>query len=124
MFLLACRACLELIRIDLEVSKGNFAALYRRVRSTPLRRSDDHFSTVEAVCRAVDLASVWYWKRVQCLQRSAAATCLLRRHGVPAQLVLGAQLVPFRAHAWVEVDGHVVNDASYVPELYTVMDRC
>jgi hypothetical protein len=78
----------------------------------------------EAICRAVDLATIWYWKQVPCLQRSAAATCLLRESGVPAELLIGAQSLPFRAHAWVEVNGRVVNDKPYIAELYAVVDRC
>jgi hypothetical protein len=39
-------------------------------------------------------------------------------------MVIGAQLMPFRAHAWVEVDGRVVNDKPYAAEVYTVLDRC
>jgi hypothetical protein len=39
-------------------------------------------------------------------------------------MVLGAQLLPFRAHAWVEVDGAVVNDKPYIHEIYQVLDRC
>jgi hypothetical protein len=39
-------------------------------------------------------------------------------------MVIGAQQLPFKAHAWVEVDGRVVNDKPYVPEMYTVLDRC
>jgi hypothetical protein len=48
----------------------------------------------------------------------------LRLSGVAAQMVIGAQISPFRAHAWVEVDGVVVNDKPYMTELYTVLDRC
>jgi len=59
-----------------------------------------------------------------CLQRSAATACLLKRFGVSAQLVIGAQQMPFKAHAWVEVDGVVVNDKPYTSEIYTVLDRC
>jgi hypothetical protein len=43
---------------------------------------------------------------------------------VPAELVIGAQHMPFRAHAWVEVQGRVVNDKSYTNEMYAVLDRC
>jgi hypothetical protein len=49
---------------------------------------------------------------------------LLRRHGVAAEMVIGAQRLPFKAHAWVEVSGQVVNDKPYIPELYEVLDRC
>jgi hypothetical protein len=39
-------------------------------------------------------------------------------------MIIGAQLLPFKAHAWVEVDGRVVNDKSYTREMYQVLDRC
>ena len=37
---------------------------------------------------------------------------------------IGAQQMPFKSHAWVEVDGRVVNDKPYTPEIYAVLDRC
>jgi hypothetical protein len=58
------------------------------------------------------------------LQRSAATACLLRRYCVEAHMVIGAQQMPFKAHAWVEVGGRVVNDKPYVAEMYSVLDRC
>jgi transglutaminase superfamily protein len=124
MVLLVCRAYIDLISIDLEISRGGFAALHHRVLSEQPGGEDADLSTIETVCRAVDIASIWYWKQVSCLQRSAVATCLLRRRGIAADLVIGAQRLPFRAHAWVEVDGRVVNDRPYVSELYAVLDRC
>jgi hypothetical protein len=79
---------------------------------------------VEQICSAVDMACIWYWKKVLCLQRSAATACLLKRYGVPAQMTIGAQQIPFKAHAWVEVDGRVVNDKPYIREMYAVLDKC
>jgi hypothetical protein len=38
--------------------------------------------------------------------------------------VIGAQQMPFKAHAWVEVGSRVVNDKPYTPEIYQVLDRC
>jgi hypothetical protein len=70
------------------------------------------------------MACIWYCKEVLCLQRSAATTCLLRKYGVSAHLVIGAQQMPFKAHAWVEVGGEVVNDKKYVRELYARLDQC
>ncbi len=70
------------------------------------------------------LILIAYWKQALCLQRSAATACLLKRYGVPAQMVIGARQIPFKAHAWVEVDGRVVNDKLYMPEIYAVLDRC
>ena len=98
--------------------------LYTRVRNTQPRTAPSDSDAVERICAAVDMACIWYWKEVLCLQRSAVTACLLKRYGVPAQMVIGAQQIPFRAHAWVEVDGRVVNDKPYTPEMYAVLDRC
>lgn len=124
MSFLALRAYLKLIVFDLYLAGGNFAALYNKVRKYPLRREAPAPGAVQRICHAVDMACIWYWKEALCLQRSAATACLLKQYGVPAQLVMGAQQMPFRAHAWVEVDGQVVNDKRYTPEIYTVLDRC
>lgn len=123
MSFLALRAYLKLIQFDLYLARGNFAALYDKVRKYPVRREALAPSAVQRICSAVDMACIWYWKEALCLQRSAATACLLKQYGVPAQMVLGTQQMPFKAHAWVEVDGQVVNDKPYTPEMYAVMDR-
>jgi hypothetical protein len=117
-------AYLKLIYFDLYLACGNFSALYHKVRTYPTAKQTRSGTTVEQICTAVDMACIWYWKQVLCLQLSAATACLLKANGVPAQLVVGAQQMPFKAHAWVEVDGHVVNDKPYVREIYTVLDQC
>jgi len=124
MFSLVLQAYWKLIHFDLYLARGNFAALYDRVRRYPVDATAPPPGTTETVCSAVDMACIWYWKEALCLQRSAATACLLKRHGVFAQLVIGAQQMPFKAHAWVEVDGRVVNDKPYTPEIYAVLDRC
>ncbi len=124
MSFLVLRAYLRLIQFDLYVARGNFQALYDKVRGYPIRKTPAPVNRAEQICPAVDMACIWYWKEVLCLQRSAATTCLLKRHGVPAQMILGAQQMPFKAHAWVEVDGRVVNDKPYMREMYAVLDRC
>jgi Transglutaminase-like superfamily len=78
----------------------------------------------EELCHAVDLACVFYFKPVLCLQRSAATTLLLRRHGWGAEMVIGAQILPFKSHAWVEMHGKVVNDKPYILDIYQVLERC
>ena len=76
------------------------------------------------LCRGLYYACVLYFKQLLCLQHSCAATLLLRRHGWKAEMVLGAQIVPLASHAWVEIDGVVVNDKSYMGEIYQVLERC
>jgi hypothetical protein len=121
---LMLNAYLKLAYFDFYLARGNFAALYDKVRNYPVAKKRQPHNAVGEVCRAVDIASIWYWKEALCLQRSAATACLLKRSGVPAQMVIGVQQMPFKAHAWVEVDGQVVNDKPYTPEMYRVLDRC
>jgi len=124
MSLLVVKAYMKLIYFDLYLARGNFSALYDRVRNYPTGKEAQAADAIEQICSAVDMACIWYWKEALCLQRSAATACLLRRYGIPAQMVIGAQQMPFKAHAWVEVGGRVVNDKPYVPEIYAVLDRC
>ena len=122
--LLFIRAYWQLIHFDLYLARGNFRALYDEVRNYPIRSRSPLPDAVNRVCADVDLACIWYWKQVLCLQRSAATACLLKHYGVPAKMVIGTQQMPFKAHAWVEVAGKVVNDKPYTPEIYVVLDRC
>ncbi len=124
MFYLAVRAYFALIRFEMFLARRNFAGLYNTVRQRPCRGGVYDANTLEQITSAVDLACIWYWKHVLCLQRSAATVWMLRGQCVPAQLVIGAQQMPFQAHAWVEVEGRVVNDKSYTNEIYAVLDRC
>ena len=123
MMRLVCSAYFFLLRFDWYLWRGNFERLYAKVRTFPIGHSSTGIDTNQ-IARALDLAAIWYPWRALCLQRSAATVCLLRTHGIPGQLVLGAQKLPFKAHAWVEVNGHVVGDLTYIPEIFAVLDRC
>jgi hypothetical protein len=121
---LVLTAYLSLIKFDIYLRRGNFSSLCEYVRTYPISRGLSQDESIERICDAVNMASIWYGKEVLCLQRSAATTCLLRRHGIDSQLVIGAQPMPFKAHAWVEVNGRVVNDKQYTPAVYAVLERC
>ena len=124
MWLLILKAYLWLVIFDFRLSYGSFERLYRQVRSLPVSRKAHSSNLVETLCFAIDVACIWYPKKALCLQRSAATACLLKQYGIAAQLVIGAQQMPFKAHAWVEVEGRIVNDKPYMREIYAVLDRC
>ena len=116
---------LLLMRFEWIMRLREFKQLHRVVQKEPVRRVPSaRLSHRDDLCRAMDYACVFYAKRVFCLQRSAATTLLLRRHGIDAELVIGAKLLPFRSHAWVEVNGQVVNDRPYMHTIYQVLERC
>jgi|SRR5882757_8800262 len=114
----------QLIRFQYYILRGDFALLYQRVREYPLSASRPSRELVHRLCAAMDMACIWYPKQVLCLQRSAATACFLRQYGASALMVIGVQKLPFKAHAWVELEGRPVNDKSYTSEMYVALDRC
>ena len=121
--ILYLQAYAALLYFETYLLRGNFSALHSKVRRTSVTGPMPPPEVITRICSAVDEACIWYWRPVRCLQRSAATTYLLKRNGVPARLVIGAQQLPFKAHAWVEVNQEVVNDKTYVREIYAVLDR-
>jgi hypothetical protein len=123
--LLFLRALWELIAYDLRIRTFGFQKVYGSVLHRPCTATGplrDGKLTAQVV-GAVAAAARYYWRPVRCLQRSVAATRLLRSFGVPAELIIGYRPKPFLSHAWVEVSGHVVNDSQALAERLTVLDR-
>jgi hypothetical protein len=123
LIVLTAHAWLGLIAFDLALLAG-FSRVHDWLRRRCPRRRPSSWAAVDDIIWAVDEACVWYVKRAACLQRSAIATWLLRRHGVAAELVIGCRPLPFESHAWVEVDGHIVNDRPQYQKYFSVLDRC
>jgi hypothetical protein len=117
------QALFALLVYDILSKFRPFKTLHSTVKGWKVAKKSPAQDTVDRVCSAVNYACAWYPKQALCLQRSFVATYLLRKYGVPAQMVLGAQKLPFKAHAWVEVNGRAVNERSSV-QAYGVWERC
>ena len=118
------QALLALIAYDVLSKLAKFRTTYATVRNWRVSSKDGGPEAVERVCGAVNYACAWYPKQVLCLQRAFVTTYLLRRQGVAASMVLGAQHLPFKAHAWVEVGEHAINERSDVQLTYAIWDKC
>ena len=112
-------AFIGLLAFDLLLKFRGFQSLINKVEHWPTTqpRTTD-FDTCRRVRAMVDRAQMYYPKKAMCLQHSAVVTCLLRRRGIPAEMVLAAQEFPPKAHAWVEVAGTVVNEKQSVQTRY------
>jgi hypothetical protein len=119
--LLVAHAWIGLVLFDLARLAG-FARIHAWLRRRHPSRRRSRYTTGDVVW-SVDEACVWYVKRAACLQRSVVATWLLRRHGIAAEMVIGCRPLPFESHAWVEVDGRVVNDRPQYQRAFRVLDR-
>ena len=106
------------------IGKKPFAMNHKRIRSWPLYPPTPVSPDVAAICEAIRIARSWYLKQVLCLQDSAVTACMLRNHGIPAVMVIATVTLPFDPHAWVEVEGRVVNDTDEHIAKYMVLDRC
>jgi Transglutaminase-like superfamily len=118
------RALLLLFSFDLLKLTCRFQTIHRVVKQWPVAEEVRRQCSIKDICSEVDRACVWYPKHAMCLQRSFVTTYLLRRNGHAAQLVLGAQKLPFKAHAWVEIAGRAINERTNVKEHYAVWERC
>ena len=118
------RAWWELLSFEYPLLRKDFSGIYERVRTTPLHSRRSPAPSPQQICLAVDAAAAFYFRKILCLQRSAATACLLKKCGFAAQMVIGVQLMPFLAHAWVELDGLVINDKPYLAQIYSVLARC
>ena len=117
-------AFVGLLAFDLLLKFAGFQSLITKVKSWPIAEPR---TTDREICRRVrgmvDRAQMYYPKKAMCLQHSAVVTCLLRRRGVPAEMVLGAQEFPPKAHAWAEVMNEVVSDSPGVKAKYRELRR-
>jgi hypothetical protein len=114
------RAFWELARYDALARCGGFPRIRRRMGKA---RGGRRAATVEAAVDAVACITSFYWKPLLCLQRSVVTARLLRAEGFQADVVIGCRARPFYSHAWVEVDGRVVNDSPAYQTKLQPLDR-
>lgn len=113
-----------LLIYDIALKCGGFPFLHFLLSKCPLRhRRYTREEDISRICASVNAACSWYLKRTLCLQRTFAGTALLRLCGVPATAVIAASVLPFRSHAWIEVNGKVINDKEVVQNSYKVLER-
>ncbi len=119
--MLVLRAFWELSRYEVLSAVFGFRRLHRQVARTSVKLLTRNAPNSLEICEAVTLAACFYWKPVRCLQRSSVIVRMLRRSGVNARLVIGYCPSPFAAHAWVEVNGRVINDSPAYKEQMQVL---
>lgn len=61
--------------------------------------------------------------RAACLERSLAATLLACIHGRRVDWCIGARLVPYAGHAWIEVDGQPIGEPPEPDRPYQLLRR-
>ena len=79
----------------------------------------------ETLAHLVHIAARHGAYRARCLEESMLLWWLLRRRGHPATLRIGVNTddATFRAHAWVELSGRVLNDADGASRRFSGFER-
>jgi hypothetical protein len=118
---LTIHSLLELLRYD--VAHRIFG--YRLIHRSIVRKRDAATAgcAFDTALEAFNRALILYPKRVMCLQRSVALARVLCGLGLQPRVVIGYRPRPFFGHAWVELDGAVVNDSVAYREQLLVLDR-
>jgi hypothetical protein len=110
--LLAARVMWRLLWFDALLACRGFRSVYRNLSRHRLAARAGRVDLETAICKTVTQVSAFYWKPVRCLQRSAVTARVLRSYGIDATVVIGYQPAPLYSHAWVEVEGRVVDGSS------------
>jgi hypothetical protein len=115
-------ALLEFAMFQMIREIGRFTARHHVVKRWPITaRQKAAPEDIPHICAAVNEAATWYPKESLCLQKASVTTCLLRQHGIPAEMKIGVRKQPFDSHAWVEVGGKVVGDHKGVQTYFKVI---
>jgi hypothetical protein len=119
---LTARIVWEILRYEWVFAARGFRGVHAGIRGPIPARAPDKALATE-ICNTFDAVSTIYWKRMVCLQRSLITARVLHRYGIPAEVVIGYRFAPFVGHAWVEVNGVVVNDSRGYAEKLLVLER-
>jgi len=87
-------ALVALLIVDTVLKLIGINALRRLVTDWPIRGEAPDSRVVGYTCSKVSRTCTWYPKKALCLQRSAAAACLLCEIGASAELVIGVHKMP------------------------------
>jgi hypothetical protein len=117
---LVARALYELVRFDVLRALVGFGRIEREIAAQPT--TGKVIPDLEhRACAAMTIATSLYVKPVRCLQRSVCLVRMMRARGLRARLVIGYRPVPFLAHAWVQVEGRVVDDSPVYPHRMRIL---
>lgn len=114
--LLLLRAFIWLALVDVVLRVDTRRRLIRR-NLKPIERGEGSvplpaLQQAERYAHWIEVASRYHLVHARCLHQALVLNEWLRHDGLAADLRIGVrkQDGSFRAHAWVELDGHVIND--------------
>jgi hypothetical protein len=122
----ATSCMLTLARVKLSLRRRGFAPTLAWAEGQRPRIASDASASAEVIDRAVRftrMAAALVPGRHECLEQSLCLVLTLREAGHAANIHFAARGYPFVVHAWVELNGCVLNDApDYVASLLQLVE--
>jgi len=112
------------IKVDLILKIRGFKGLIdfikksRNPKKSYKKTNPEEYNSLASI---VNRACFYYFYRTKCLEWAATLTLLALKKGLQCNLVIGVQNMPFRAHAWGQVDNLVVADDKNLPKDLSVI---
>jgi hypothetical protein len=123
----ALRAWWWLARTALRLRRAGFSATYRAATALAAQPATaGAHERLEPALRAfarAENAFVFRNAPRDCFPRSIALFCFLRELGIPVEHRIGVNRHPFRAHAYVTLDGRVLSDHPGQQRAFTTLER-
>ena len=108
--------------ITWQLRTGGFGETQVRLDSVTASDAPRAAVSTAPLAHLVDRVAEGVTWRTTCLHRAFALTWMLRERGVPADVRIGVSKEPpdeaLLFHAWVEVEGQVVNDSTDVADRF------
>jgi Transglutaminase-like superfamily len=112
---------LSLALVGLPTTQRYLAQLSSRIKAKANPPIAEAMQVARAVNQAADNSPLWG----NCLKRSLTLWFLLRRRGIASDLCIGVQMQEgkFKAHAWVEYGGQVINDHPAIHQQFMAFEK-
>jgi len=111
------QAWLLLARIDLQMRLQSYVQWQSILFEPTVVKKVKQQHQVSALIVIAEMAARNHWCQMNCLRRTLAEKSLLAQHGIDSHVHIGVRknnASTLTAHAWLSVEGQVVNDSAEV----------
>ena len=118
--LLLVRCLIQLKSCERIINSDGFVGVKSKILNSREGVLGD-IKSIDRVMSHLNLVYPYSNNTSNCLTYSFCLTLLLLQRKINAKLVLGVRTRPFFSHAWVEVDGEVINDDKFLRNKLSVI---
>lgn len=117
------RNVMNIIMVCLTLKTCGFKSIQKLPRpfNGKASRNNKSILDIEEEVEKIHKAVLWSPFKIACLEWSLTIVKHFRKKGVNAKLVIGVRPIPFLAHAWPEIDRHVIADTQDLRKIFGVI---